>query len=175
MGIELTWAERELRSLDRLTGEIVVCSMFAEERPPHGIAGLIDWRLGGRLSRLCLSRFLTGGHQELLLVPGRPRVSFDKIVVVGLGAREGFDEARFHDALSRALRALVDLQVRRVTIDLPGRHAGAIDAAKALSILSSLVGLAGDATIATELEAITIVDDGDAQRAWSEMARTRRR
>ena len=175
MGIELTWAERDLRSLDSLNGEIVVCSMFAEERPPHGVAGLIDWRLGGRLSRLCLDQFLTGRDRELLLIPGRPRVSFDKIVVVGLGERASFDEARFEDALARTLRALVDLQVRRVTIDLPGRHASAIDATRALTILATRVGLIGDAITKTELEAITLVDDADAQRAWIEIARTRRR
>lgn len=167
MTIELAWVDRELRSLDRLAGELVVASMFAEERPPRGIAGLLDWRLGGRLSRLCAEGYVEGSDGETLLVPGRPRVGFEKIVVIGLGARAAFDDAAFERTLSRTLGVLAGLQARKVTIELPGRHAGAIDADRALTILVTLLGLSGGEPLATELEAITLVDDADAHRAYS--------
>ena len=180
MPVELAWAERDLRSLDRLAGEVVVCSAFDDDRPPRGVAGLVDWRLGGRLSRLMIESFLETSEGKMLLVPGRPRVPFEKIVIVGLGAREGFDEARYERALDVVLRALADLQVRRLTIDLPGRHRGAIDAARAVQILGARVGLSAPAmpnakSPTPDLEAITIVDDADAQRALLETARARRR
>ena len=175
MGIELSWAERDLRALDRLAGEIVVCSMFEGERPPQGISGLLDWRLGGLLSRLCLDGFLTGAHDELMLVPGRPRVAFDKIVIIGLGPRAGFDVARYETATAKVLRVLDDLGVRRVTIDLPGRHAGAIDASTSLQKLAHLVGISGDAPPPRDLESITVIDDGEGQRAHAELSQLRRR
>jgi hypothetical protein len=175
VGIELSWAERDLRSLDRLAGEIVVCSMFEGERPPRGISGLLDWRLGGLLSRLCLDGFLTGARGELLLVPGRPRVAFDKIVIVGLGARDAFDAARYEETTAKVLRVLDDLGVRRVTIDLPGRHARALDAATSLQTLARLVGISGNAPPPRDLEAITVVDDGEGQRAHAELSQLRRR
>lgn len=171
MSVELAWAERDLRSLDRLAGELVVCSAFDDDKPPSGVAGLVDWRLGGRLSRLMLEGFVDTTEGALLLLPGRPRVPFDKIVVAGLGARASFDEARFVRVLDLLLRALGDLQVRRLTIDLPGRHRGAIDAARAVQLLGAR---AADSS-AHDLEAITIVDDADTQRALLETARARRR
>lgn len=171
MGVELAWAERDLRSLDRLAGEIVVCSAFDDDKPPTGVAGLVDWRLGGRLSRLMLDGFVDTNEGALLLVPGRPRVPFDKIVLVGLGARDTFDEARYQRVLDQILRVLGDLQVRRLTIDLPGRHRGAIDAARAVQVL----GARAAGSSMHDLEAITIVDDADGQRALLETARARRR
>ncbi|GAC1364058.1 MAG: hypothetical protein NVSMB47_15690 [Polyangiales bacterium] len=174
MGVELSWAERDLRALDRLAGEIVVCSMFDDDRPPRGVAGLIDWRLGGRLSRLSLERFVDGSDGELLLLPGRPRVPFDTVVVLGLGAREGFDETRYERALDRVLLVLDQLQVRRLTVELPGRHRGAIDAARAVQSRAARVAQ-GSRAPRTHVEAITLVDDAAAQRALLELARTRRR
>ncbi len=172
MGIELSFAERELRSVDRLAGEVVLAALFAEERPPRGLAGLLDWRLGGKLSRLCQSGFLTGAEGELVLLPGRPGVPFDKVIIVGLGARARFDERLYVQLLTQALGALDGLGARRATLELPGRHASAIDAAKAFEGLSTRT-VRADAGAA--LEALTIVDDGEGQRAYAEMTRIRRR
>jgi hypothetical protein len=171
VSVDLTWAERDLRAIDRLSGEVLLCSLFEDERPPRGVAGLLDFRMNARLSRLCVHGFLTGRAGETLLVPGRPKVPFDKIVVVGLGPEAGFDDAAFERSLSAALRTLADLQVRRATLELPGRQASAVDATRAMTVLTSLLSPRSDELPAFDAEAITVVDEAAAHRSFAEVVR----
>jgi hypothetical protein len=162
MTLEIAWVERDLRAVDRLTGDAAVGSIFDDERPPRGLAGLVDWRTGGRVSTLCLQSFVSGKAGEMFLTPGRPRLPFEKVLIVGLGPRAVFDASTYRLVLERALRALADLQVRRATIDLPGRHAGAIEPAAAFETLRALL-----AEGAFDFEALTLLDDGEAQRVYA--------
>lgn len=171
MSVDLGWAERDLRALDRLSGEVLLCSLFEDDRPPRGVAGLLDFRLGARLSRMCVDGFLTGRAGELLLVPGRPKLPFDKIVVAGLGPADAFDDAAFERSVDHALRALARLQVRRATLEIPGRQRGAIDPTRAMTVLTSLLGPRGDEPAVLDAEAVTVVDDAAAHRAFADVSR----
>ncbi|MBI2389403.1 MAG: leucyl aminopeptidase [Deltaproteobacteria bacterium] len=159
IGLELGWIERDLRALDRAGADVLVGACFDDDSPPRGAAGLVDWRLGARLSRLCLGGFLTGAIGERLLLPARPRLPFDKVLLVGLGPRATFDEQRYLAALSDVLDALDGLRVRRAAIELPGRHAAAIGAQRALELLLIALGQRP-----AQLEALSVVDDREAQR-----------
>jgi len=162
MALEISWVERDLRAVDRLTGDALVGSMFDDERPPRGLAGLVDWRSGGKLSTLCLKAFIDGKMGEIFLTPGRRRLPFDKVLIVGLGPRAQFDANVYRTCLERVLRALADLQVRRATLDLPGRHVGAIEPAPAFETFRALL-----AAGTFDFEALTLLDDGDAQRVFA--------
>ena len=162
MTVELAWVERDLRAVDRLTGDAAVGSIFDDERPPRGLAGLIDWRMSGRVSTLCQRSFVSGKAGELFLTPGRPRLPFEKVLIVGLGPRARFEASTYRLVLDRVLRALADLQVRRATIDLPGRHAGAIEPTVAFETLRALL-----AEGVFDFEAITLLDDGEAQGIYA--------
>lgn len=159
--IEIEWLERELRALDRASGDVVVGSMFEDERPPRGVAALVDWRMSGGLSARCLDGFLTGARGERFLMPGRPRLPFEKVLLFGLGTRTEFDEPRYADALTAIFEALSGLQARRVAIELPGRHEGKIASQRALEILLQFL----EAHAPSSLESLAIVDDREAQRA----------
>ncbi len=161
MTLEIEWLERELRVLDRASGDVVVGSMCEDERPPRGVAALIDWRMSGKLSARCLNGFLTGARGERFLLPGRPRLPFEKVLLFGLGPRAELDEARFTEALAAIFDALAGLQARRAAIDLPGRHDGKIPPARALELLTQVLA----ERTPSSLEALAIVDDREAQRA----------
>ncbi|MGZ3424037.1 MAG: M17 family peptidase N-terminal domain-containing protein [Polyangiales bacterium] len=163
MTFELAWVERDLRALDSQegrSGELCVGTLFVDERPPRGVLSLCDFRLAGKLSHLCLSGFVTGTAGEKVLLPLRAKFPYEKLLIVGLGPRAGFDEAGFRVAMGWILDALDGLKIRRVAMDLPGRHAGAIEAARAIELfdeaITSRPGL---------LDGVAIVDDRDAQRA----------
>ncbi len=158
--VDLDWAERDLRALDKLTGEVAVGSLFEDERPPRGLAGLADWRSYGRLSSECLGGFLSGRAGETFLTPGRPRLAFDKVVIMGLGPRAAFDDAAFVAAVERVLATLAGLRVRRAVIDLPGRHANAVTAERALEVLDRVLRTGKPGA----LDAVTLLDDRDTQR-----------
>jgi hypothetical protein len=139
--MDLSFLAPDARQLDEADVELCVCSIWADQRPMHGLAGLLDWRLGARLSALLKSGFVTGERGELLLVPGRPHTPFDKILVVGLGPRGQFDDGTFQEATLRLGRALEGLRVRRCVVELPGRGSDAIEPERAIALaLESLGG-----------------------------------
>jgi hypothetical protein len=169
MAFELAWVERDLRALDRWearqreegrSGELCVGFVFASDLPPQGVLSLCDFRLAGKLSHLCLSGFITGAAGEKVLMPLRSKFPYEKLLVVGLGPREGFDEQNYRVAVGWILDALEGLHARRVAIDLPGRYAGAIEASRALELFDEAV-----AARPSVIDSAVIVDDRDAQRA----------
>src|ERR1700722_17633591 len=119
--MELRFLPPEPRRLDDANVELCACSIWSDERPARGFAGLIDWQLGGRISALLKAGFVRGDRGEALLIPGKPHVPFEKVLLVGLGPRSAFDDAAFRDAIVHMARALEGLRVRRAVIELPGR------------------------------------------------------
>ena len=138
--MELHFLPPELRRLDDASAELCACSLWADERPMRGLAGLLDWRMGGRLSALLKSGFLSGQRGEALLVPGKPHVPFEKVLVVGLGTRSAFDDAGFRETVRHIASALEKLRVRRAVVELPGRGAGEVDPEKAITMTLECVG-----------------------------------
>src|SRR5262249_732244 len=78
--MDVDFVAPDLRRLEAATqAELVACAIWEDERPMTGLAGLLDWRLAGRLSRLARDGFLAGTLGEVLFVPGRPRLPFEKV------------------------------------------------------------------------------------------------
>jgi hypothetical protein len=158
-----------LRMLDGANAELVACGMWQDERPLRGLCGLVDWRLAGRLSQLAKTGFLTGALGEVLLVPGKPALPFEKILVVGTGARAAFDEGAFRAATRKLLSALEGMRVRRAVVELPGRAGAAIAPERATEIVMDLAGASEGH------DAWWLVDDPAAQKKLKERAADERR
>jgi hypothetical protein len=125
----------DLRKLDETSAELVACSVWEDGRPLGGLAGLLDWRLAGKLSALARDTFLVGSLGEVLFLPGRPRLPFDKVIVVGLGRRDAFDDDAFRTAVKRFVATLEGLHVRRAVVELPGRGHDAIAPERAAELV----------------------------------------
>jgi hypothetical protein len=166
--IDLRFVARDLRRLDEASAEVVACGVYRDERPLAGLAGLLDWRLAGRLSRLAKQGFLLGEVGELLAVPVRPRLPFDKLLVAGLGPRGAFGDAAFRKVLERTIDALAGLHVKKAVIELPGRGDEAITAERAAEILLDLIG-------DDERDALTFVEDPSGRERIEKHAQERRR
>lgn len=119
--IELRFVAPNLRCLDEVAAEVVVCGVWQDERPLSGLAGLLDWRLKGRLSKLLQQGFLVGEIGETLLVPVRPRLPFETLLACGLGPRAMFDHQTFRSVLARLLDVLAGVSAKRAVVELPGR------------------------------------------------------
>ena len=50
--MDLRFVSRDLRRLDLAATEVLLAPLAEDDRPPHGVAGLVDWRLAGRVSQL---------------------------------------------------------------------------------------------------------------------------
>lgn len=159
----------DLRRLDDASAELVACAIWKETRPLSGLAGLLDWRLAGRLSKLARDGFLKGDLGEVMFLPGRPRLPFDKVLVLGLGERKSFDDEAFRSATLSLMRTLEGMNVRRAVVELPGRADELINAERATEIVLECVGesVAHDAWV--------LVERPDAQKRITQRAHDERR
>ena len=138
--MELRFALPTLRKLDLLGSEVILAGVAEDEQPPHGLAGLLDWRLAGRISALMERRFLTGVVGEVMLVPGKPKLPFDKVLLFGVGRRGDFSEPVFRSVIEKVLFTLEGLRVRSAVVELPGRHFEGLRPERAADILLESAG-----------------------------------
>lgn len=138
--MEFRFVHPSLTHLDELDSEVLMCSVWSDTLPSHGVAGLCDFRFGGYISSLQRKRLITGELGETVLIPGKPRLPFEKLVLFGAGPRASFEERVLTLLVLRILRTADDLGARGVVVELPGRHDGLIAADQAADVLLSAVG-----------------------------------
>jgi hypothetical protein len=131
---------------------------------------LVDWRLSGTVSRLLADGFVTGRLGEVVMLPLRPKLPFDKALLFGLGTRATFTDEVFRDVTAHMLRATEGLCARTAVVELPGRHRAAIDAERATDILLELAGGRPEHDVWTLIEPAA-----DQKRITSRMSEQRRR
>lgn len=172
--MEVHFVPPDLRRLDQLKSEALSVPMFADERPPRGALGLLDWRLCGRVSKLIQRGQLTGARDETVLVPARPRLTFEKLFVYGVGPREEFDVALYDATVERMLTTLTAARVRASVLVLPGRAQSLIGPAEAMERFLAI------ASRHSEHDDVTLVEDAESQKTMepvveSDKRRTRAR
>ena len=113
--------------------ELLALPFFSDERPLRGAAGLVDWRLCGRLSRLLAADRVTGAPGETTLLPAQ-RLPFQKLLLFGLGDADRFDEGRYREAVAGLKQVVGRLGIARYALALPGRSTGHIMARRALEL-----------------------------------------
>ena len=168
--MDLRFTLPSLRKLDLSGTEVLVAGLAADERPPQGVAGLVDWRLAGRISRVLKSGFVSGALGEVLLVPGKPKLPFDKVLLFGTGPSADYGESRFRAVLEKILKTLEGLRARTAVVELPGRHRDALTAERAADILLEIAGAR------PEHDVWTLVEPAEAQKVITQhMIQERRR
>lgn len=163
--MELRFIPPDLRQLDLMVSEVLAVPLAVDERPPQGTAGLVDYRLAGKLSKVIISGALTGGLGEKVLIPGRPKLTFDKVLVYGCGELDAFNPQVFHRLIELLLSTLQDMDVRRAVVELPGRATGRVSPEEAVQIVLE------KATKYPSLDTWTLVDTPEAQRAAKSVLR----
>lgn len=149
-----------LAELDALESEVLACTVWRDVRPCDGVAALCDWRLAGKISTLMRTGFFDGEVGEVVMLPGRPRLSFDKILLFGAGSRERFDESRYLDVMEHMLDCIQGLASRIAVVQLPGRQADLVKAERAADMLLEIVSR----DRRRRHDVWTLVEDGDARR-----------
>jgi len=140
-----------LRNLEAVQSDLLVLSLFEEERPPAGLAGLVDWRLDGLVSR---NRLLPGaqpqenpyysglvlggfpcGFGEKLLFPISHKLPFSSAMVMGLGLRSQYTSARYRQVVDLLMETISSLRSSSVTLRLPGWIEAGLPARRAVEAL----------------------------------------
>jgi hypothetical protein len=123
-----------LASLDRLQADVLVLSLFEDERPLRGTAGYCDWRLCGRVSGLIQENAFGCRRGEVLLTNTGSRIGAERILLFGLGARNQFDRNSFFQTVDLMLRVLTKARLNKVALELPFVETGSITAAEAFRL-----------------------------------------
>ncbi len=153
-------ARWDASSLDGLVGWV-----FSDERPPRGVAGLLDWRTCGRVSRLMQSGALLGELGEAMLFPPGHGLPFRMALLLGAGARSAQDEAGFRDLVRDGLERAQRLGLRRFAMGLVARNP-AVSPLRAIEVLlDEGAGLDVD---------LFLVEQPAAQKEMGEVVRQRR-
>jgi hypothetical protein len=156
--VELRFVSPVLNELDILESEVLVCTVWQDVRPCEGVASLCDWRFAGTISRLQRGGFLAGQRGEVLLVPGRPRLAFEKLLLFGAGVRSEFDKATFSSITQHMLQTVTGLCSRTAVVELPGRQADLIAPELAADMLLEAAGRS------RQHETWTLVEPTEARR-----------
>jgi hypothetical protein len=100
-------------------GDALVVPVWSDVRPLRGAAGLLDWRLCGRLSQMLRDGKISGAAGEkLLLATGR--VAWQRVLAIGLGESVAFDEGAFRAVVDCCLDTLRRIGVGSLAIAFPG-------------------------------------------------------
>jgi hypothetical protein len=135
-GFKYQFIPVRLRDLDAEPGDLLVASLFSEDRPPVGLAGLVDWRMDGLLSRirmttdnpdldnphyrgLALGPFKAAAGEKLLFPPGRT-LPFFMVLIVGLGSRAAYASQSYRHIVKSILETAASMKISRLALQLPG-------------------------------------------------------
>jgi hypothetical protein len=169
--VDVHFAQPDLASLDQLKTETLCLPLFTDERPLRGAPGLVDWRLCGRISELLTSGKMRGEAGEAVLMPARPRLTPERLLWLGTGARDELDEMRVRQFVRQVMERLVKLRVRTAAIVLPGRAPERVEPARAMEWF-----LEESQPFAEHVDEMTLLDSHEAQRAMQPLVdRARRR
>lgn len=144
--MKLSLLPLDLARWDESAHDALLVPVFSDERPLRGAAGLADWRLCGRLTRLLKARRLLGARGETVLFPPGRRLSFARLLLFGVGPSTGYGDAE----LRRDLRWMRDVAfsagVTSFALEAPGRATGLVGARRALEVVLDETD-AGDGTV----------------------------
>ncbi len=156
----------DLARWDEAKRDTLVLPVFKDDKPLRGAAGLADWRLCGKLSRLLKSSRATAESGEAMMLPSGRRLKFSRILWFGLGDAKGYTDARFKKDLAWIVDVVSKANVSDWAMQAPGRASGLIGARRAVEIM-----LEEPVFAATT---VTLLEDPAGQKDIAELLRGQR-
>lgn len=164
--MKLSILAADLGKWDEADRDTLMLPFFEDERPLRGAAGLCDWRLCGRLSRLIKARRALGAKGETLMMPPGRRLRFTRLVLFGLGPSKDYDEARFRSDVRWVRKVAADASITDYAVEPPGRASGLIGARRALELWLDEAAKDG-----LEPASVTLVDSVSGHKDMADLLR----
>jgi hypothetical protein len=161
----LTVMPLDLARWDETPRDTIALPVFKSDRPLRGAAGLVDWRLCGKLSRLVKSNRATGEAGETLLLPPGRRLRFKKVMWFGLGDAKGYSDDRFKHDVGWIIDVVAKAGITEWVLQAPGRASGLIGARRAVELILD------DAELADRTATLTLLEDPAGQKDVAELLR----
>jgi hypothetical protein len=169
--MDVRFCPTDMVSLSELKTEALCLPFFRDERPLRGAAGLVDFRLCGRISKLIAGGRMHGELGEAVLMPARPRLAAERLLWIGAGPWSELGEPRYRQLVQDVLVRLARLRVRAAALVLPGRPRGQVAPVAAIDWF-----LEEARDYSERLDELTLLEPEDAVRAMQpRVDRARRR
>lgn len=120
--------------------DIIVSGFFSDERPLKGSAGLIDWRLNGRISRLLADKKIIGEWKETLLIPSNGRIIPKLILLFGFGSKKHYSYLRAREITPYILNTLSKIGFSNIFLSLPYHEDYNVDCGKLVEVILEEIG-----------------------------------
>ncbi|MCB8927826.1 MAG: leucyl aminopeptidase [Ardenticatenaceae bacterium] len=150
--------------------DTIIVNLFNDVTTPSGATGAIDQALDGAISELIASGDLTGKAGEVGVLYPRGAMAAKRVLVVGLGQRDGFGLEGVRQAAANGIKQAHKLKAKNITTIVHGAGVGNLDveAAAQATVEGSLLATYRFAATKQEpeppheIESLTIVEfDGD--------------
>ena len=107
---------------DTAKHKCLVLALFADEKPPRGICGFIDWRLNGYISREIKRGGISGKLAERVIIPTPPRLSTELLMICGMGNAAKFSAEQMRRFAHLAIESVDKLLIDDFSLELPGAN-----------------------------------------------------
>lgn len=106
-------------TVQQARGDVCIVPLPEDERPLRGDAGVVDWRLNGKISELLQSRFCSGAFGEAAMLPAGAGVRAERVLLVGVGPRSALYGRGLVQAATLAGARLVSVRAGTAVFALP--------------------------------------------------------
>ena len=152
----MTVRSGDLEGLEGLHSEALGVFCWSDLRPLAGVAGFLDWRLCGALSRALISEQFRGDVNESMLMPVQSRLHLQRVFVFGLGQIREFNRERAVEVCGAAIDVLVKAGVEKICLAVPTHRP---DPSKALTFLNVIDEIARDSVHSVLVEPSLVAPD----------------
>jgi len=111
-------------SPDALARETLILGFFADERPPKGYCGLVDWRLNGRISAEIAAGRISGGFLEKVACSFPGRIHISRLLLFGMGALTELTDDRLYNAGFEIARTVNGIGATDLALPIPAAGRG---------------------------------------------------
>lgn len=157
----------EQGTIQEQTADTLIVNLFDDVTTPSGATGAVDKALDGAISELIASGDLTGKAGEVGVLYPRGAIPAQRVLVVGLGKREGFDIEGVRRAAGKAIQRARELNAKQVATIVHGAGVAGLPTAAAAqaTIEASLLALyqydapkQGKEANKKEIQSLTVVE-----------------
>lgn len=104
--------------IDKIPCELLILLHYEQEVPFHGLLGLVDWRINGKLSHLVQDHKFVGKAREMVLMPAERRFQAEKLIVMGLGEKNKFEEGFIAQVLDYVFQTTAKMKAAQLCLSL---------------------------------------------------------
>ena len=117
----------ECGSITRANYEAIIVNLFEGVFVPGGATGAVDAELDGAITRIIKSRIFRGSMWETFVLGAPEGKPFKKVIVVGLGTRQYFNEDTVREVSRIAAMKAVEEGVKSFATIIHGAGIGGLD------------------------------------------------